>query len=64
MRLAIPSIGSMLVGHTQFMADMYFVGKTNNLDIISGVGVGNMIINLVGVQIFIGLNGALETLVP
>ena len=30
----------------------------------SGVGLGNMIINLFGIQTFIGLNGAIETLVP
>ena len=30
----------------------------------SGVGLGNMIVNLFGNQTFIGLNGAIETLVP
>lgn len=47
-----------------FLMDMYFVGLSNNVNLISGVGLGNMIINLVGIQTVIGLNGALETLVP
>ena len=44
--------------------DIYFVGLSNKVDLISGVGLGNMVINLVGVQTMIGLNGAIETLTP
>jgi hypothetical protein len=54
----------MTIGMTQFMMDVYFVGLSNNVNLVSGVGLGNMVINLMGVQTFIGLNGALETLVP
>jgi Na+-driven multidrug efflux pump len=46
------------------MMDVYFVGLSNNADLVSGVGLGNMALNLLGIQTFIGLNGALETLVP
>jgi hypothetical protein len=44
--------------------DTYFVGLSNNVSMIAGVGLGNMIINLFAVQTFIGLNGALETFTP
>ena len=40
------------------------MGLSNKVDLISGVGLGNMVINLVGVQTMIGLNGAIETLTP
>ena len=32
-----------------FLMDMYFVGLSNNVNLISGVGLGNMIINLIGI---------------
>jgi Na+-driven multidrug efflux pump len=54
----------MSIGISMFLMDMYFVGLSNDVDLVSGVGLGNMIINLVGIQTIIGLNGALETLVP
>ena len=62
--LALPSIASMMIGVSQFLLDLYFVGLSKNVSIISGVGLGNMIINLFGLQTFIGLNGAIETLIP
>ena len=46
------------------MLDIYFVGLLENVQMTSGVGLGNMIVQLFGVQTFIGLNGAIETLVP
>ena len=46
------------------MLDMYFIGLLKNIPMLNGVGVGNMLINLFGVQTFIGLNGAIETFVP
>ena len=62
--LAIPSIGSMLVGQTQLFLDLYFIALTKDVKMIGGVGLGNMIINLFGNQTFIGINGAIETLTP
>jgi Na+-driven multidrug efflux pump len=54
----------MTIGMAQFMMDVYFVGLSNNANLVCGVGLGNMVLNLIGIQTFIGLNGALETLVP
>ena len=55
---------SMFAGTSQFMLDVFFIGLLKNIQMTSGVGLGNMIVNLFGNQTFIGLNGAIETLVP
>ena len=60
----LPSIGSMMVGMTQELMDLYFISLTKDVKIIGGVGLGNMLINLFGNQTFIGINGAIETLAP
>jgi len=61
---SLPSILSMFAATSQFMLDVYFIGLLKNVAMTSGVGLGNMIVNLFGIQTFIGLNGAIETLVP
>jgi Na+-driven multidrug efflux pump len=63
-KLAVPSFGSMLVGSSMFTVDLYFISLSKNVNMINGVGLGTMIMNLFGLQTFIGLNGAIETLVP
>ena len=63
-RLVVPSILSMMVGMSQQLMDLYFISLTKDIKIIGGVGLGNMLINLFGVQTFIGINGAIETLAP
>jgi len=45
------------------LTNTYFVGHTNDAVLISGVGMGNMLINVLAFAIMQGLNGALETLV-
>lgn len=45
------------------MLSTYFVGHTNDATLISGVGMGNMLINVLAFAVIQGLNGALETLV-
>ena len=54
----------MMVGMSQQLMDLYFIGLTKDMKIIGGVGLGNMLINLFGNQTFIGINGAIETLAP
>ena len=46
---SLPSMLSMFAGSSQFMLDVYFVGLLKNVAMTSGVGLGNMIINLFGV---------------
>jgi Na+-driven multidrug efflux pump len=46
---SLPSMLSMFAGTSQFMLDVYFVGLLGNYKMTSGVGLGNMIVNLFGV---------------
>ena len=54
----------MSIGSLQFLMDIYFVGLSDDVDLISGVGLGNVMMNLIGLQTMYGLNGAIEQLVP
>jgi MATE family multidrug resistance protein len=52
----------MLISMLQEIINLIFVGHLNNPEMMAGVGMGNMIQNMLGLSFFIGLNGALETL--
>lgn len=41
----------------------FFIGHTNDAVLIAGVGMGNMLINVLAFAVMQGINGALETLV-
>jgi len=45
------------------MINLIFLGHYNQADLLAGVGIGNMFMNMTGLSISIGLNGALETLI-
>jgi Na+-driven multidrug efflux pump len=45
------------------LVNTYFIGHTNEPVLIAGVGMGNMLINVLAFAIIQGLNGALETLI-
>ena len=45
------------------LINTYFIGHTNDPTLIAGVGMGNMMINVLAFAIMQGLNGALETLI-
>lgn len=47
---------------TEFI-NTVFVGHLNEPAKLAGVGLGNMIINIFGMSVFLGMNGALETFV-
>ena len=53
----------MLVYITVHLVTIYFIGNLNDPALLAGVGVGNMLINVLCFAIIQGLNGALETLV-
>jgi len=44
------------------LINTYYIGHTNNATLIAGVGMGNMLINVLAFAIMQGLNGAIETL--
>mmetsp|Transcript_40700 Transcript_40700/g.62113 ORF Transcript_40700/g.62113 Transcript_40700/m.62113 type:complete len:483 (+) Transcript_40700:431-1879(+) len=45
------------------LINTYYIGHTNSSALIAGVGMGNMLINVLAFAIMQGLNGALETLI-
>ena len=63
MKIAVPSVFCMIIMMTQEVVNLIFIGHLNNPEMMAGVGMGNMIQNMIGLSIVIGLNGALETLV-
>ena len=53
----------MLVYILVQMVNTYYIGKTNDTALLAGVGMGNMLVNVLCFAVMQGLNGALETLV-
>ena len=46
-----------------FFMNILFAGRLNSTEKLAGVGLGTTVINVLGQEILIGMNGALETLV-
>ena len=47
----------------QEIVNLIFIGHLNNPSMIAAVGMGNAIINMLGLAVIVGMNGALNTLV-
>ena len=63
MSLAIPSFFQALCRKMLDLINIYFIGNLNDNAKLAGVGIGNMLANLVAMSAFIGFNMALDTLV-
>lgn len=61
--MAIPSSLSFLMGMVQENINTIMLGQLNQAALLAGVGIGNVLMNMSGLSIAVGLNGALETLV-
>ena len=53
----------MFMTIVQDIINLVFIGNLNNSEMIAGLGMGNMMLNMVGKGLMYGLNGALETFV-
>ena len=53
----------MIVLYLQEIINLIFIGHVGDSHLLAGVGMGNTILNVFGISLFLGLNGALETLV-
>ena len=53
----------MLVYTMVMLVNTYYIGHVNDPVLLAGVGMGNMLINVLCFAVVQGLNGALETLV-
>ena len=60
---AIPAILTSLAFMMQENINLIFIGQLNNPTMMAGVGMGNMLINMIGLTPAWGLHSALETLV-
>ncbi len=45
------------------LTSIYYIGNLDDAVLMAGVGMGNMLINVMGMAVIFGFNGAIETLV-
>ena len=62
-KLAFPIILGLTTQLLIILINTFFVGQLSDPNLLAGVGLGNMLINLICFSITQGLNGALETFV-
>jgi hypothetical protein len=62
-KLSSGPIVSMVFYMLVQLINTYYIGHTNDPALIAGVGMGNMLINVLAFAVIQGLNGALETYV-
>ena len=62
-RMASTLIVGLLLFLIVQLTNTYFIGNMNEPKLLAGVGMGNMLINVLCFAVIQGLNGALETLV-
>ena len=62
-QVSLPLIMSFLMMNIQEQINVIFIGSLEDPAKLSGIGVGNMVINMIPYSLMIGLNTALETLV-
>ena len=61
--MAIPLVLGMLLFIFVQLTNTWYIGNMNNPELLAGVGMGNMLINVLCFAVTQGLNGALESLV-
>ena len=61
--LGVPSILCFVMMIVQEQINVVFIGSLNDPVLLAGIGLGNMLLNLFGNGILLGVNTALETLV-
>lgn len=62
-KLAIPSIIALMFSCLAELINTVFIGHLNDPELLVGVGMGNIIIIMLCSSAYLGMNGAIETLV-
>ena len=60
---ALPACLSMFIFVMQMTVNLFFVGRLNDAALIAGVGMGNVIANIMCLSFVMGFNQALDTLI-
>jgi Na+-driven multidrug efflux pump len=63
LKLALPSIVALFFQYLAEMINSFFIGHLDDSTLLAGTGMGNIVINMLCISVFLGLNGAIETLV-
>ena len=53
----------MILQQIQIIINIIVIGHLNDENLMAGIGMGAMLMNMVGNAVMVGLNGAVETLV-
>jgi Na+-driven multidrug efflux pump len=62
--ISIPAVITMLSSLAVETINVSFVGNLGDTKLVAGVGLGNLIINVFGLGVLMGLNASLSTLIP
>ena len=62
-KMSVPLVLGLLLFILVNNVNTYFIGRKNDAALLAGVGMGNMLINVLAFAITQGLNGSIETLV-
>ena len=63
LKQGIPTSLSRAVFCLQNFFNYMLIGKLNHNEMLAGIGLGNVFVNMLGYSIVFGLNGSLDTLV-
>ena len=62
-KMAFPIVLGLLLFMLVTNINTYFIGSVNDAKLLAGVGMGNMLINVLAFSVTQGLNGSIETFV-
>lgn len=62
-KIAIPSMMTFFFQFLSELINIYFIGHLNDAHMLAGSGMGNIIISMMVLAVFLGMNGALETFI-
>lgn len=62
-KLAFPSMIALLLSYLTELTNSFVVGHLNDPELLAGISLGNIIISMFCISIYLGMNGALETLI-
>ena len=60
---ALPASLGAFIGFSQDTINLIYVGTLGDPKALAAIGLGNLFVTMLGIAVFYGFNGALETLV-